>query len=191
MVLIVYVCACVYLQRAWHPSLGSSSLPAAAAGRRGEGRPVNSARRRPHPHQQPETGARELPLPEGGVLPGCAGVPHGSGCAHHTQQRCTGRYSDLFIGNIYMLSPARNVFSTWHESTHTCISVWRRTQTRHFHIHLIPEWHNGSALLHFASSLITPSPCRHTSIRPKCHRQWKLFFVFLVGGGLILLHNQD
>lgn len=102
----------------------------------------------------------------------------------------TGRYFDLFIENIYMLSPARNVFSTWHKSTRTCIKVWRSTQTRHFHIHLIPEWHNSSALLHFAPALITPSPCRHTFIRPDCHHQWKGFFFFWARFLCIIKINQ-
>lgn len=159
MILITCVClllVCVYSQGAWYSGLGSVTLPAAAAGHQRETRPIDSARRRPHPHRQPETRARKLSFPEGGVLPGCQGLLYGSGYANHKQQRYSRhRKLNLFIEKHYRTVTQESVATAdmstifmgrgengkmeknrYNTHTHTCIrhmkrSVWWRLQT-HF-----------------------------------------------------------
>lgn len=67
--------------------LGSFAVPAPAAGHQRQTRPDGFACRWPHPHRQPETRARKLSLPEGGILPGRASLLHGSERANHPQRR--------------------------------------------------------------------------------------------------------
>lgn len=86
-VMILIMCVFVYLQGAWYSNLGSFTLPAPAAGHQRETRPVNSPCSRPHPYRQPETRARQLSFPEGGIQHGSESLLYGSGCANHTQHR--------------------------------------------------------------------------------------------------------
>lgn len=110
LVMILIMCMFVffvfgYTQGAWYSSLGSFTLPAPAAGHQRETRSVNSAHRRPHPHRQPETRARKLSFPEGGILPGRQSLLYGPGYANHTLQRYNlYQRLNLFIENISILS---------------------------------------------------------------------------------------
>lgn len=77
----------VHTQGARCSGLGSFAVPAPAAGHQRQTRPADFARRWPHPHRQPETRARKLSLPEGGILPGRSSLLHGPERAKHPQRR--------------------------------------------------------------------------------------------------------